>query len=156
MVYGCVLLLIAPVIIPLIPELSDFPVSDLIALSSDMLYVLIVTFLIPSGFIIWFNSALQFWRRKNVANGLVAGWNTYAQIRNTVNAARNMPGAFSRIFKSLFGGKGRKKGNAAIVLLAVMIIILAVCGGWMTASAIMKKADREYDGFSQLELFKNS
>lgn len=67
MVYGCVLLLIAPVIIPLIPELSDFPVSDLIALSSDMLYVLIVTFLIPSGFIIWFNSALQFWRRKNVA-----------------------------------------------------------------------------------------
>ncbi|MDR2716490.1 MAG: hypothetical protein LBB89_00285 [Treponema sp.] len=157
-VYGCLLLLIAPYIIPLIPYLSEFPISDLLTLTSDMLYVLIATFIIPSGFIIWYHSAVRFWREKTLKNGLVAGWNTYAQIRNTVNAAKNMPSAIGRIAKALFGGRGRKKGNAVIVLFAVFVLIIAVCGGWLTASAIMKKADREYDGLAELdpELQKDS
>ncbi len=149
MVYGCILLLIAPYIITLFS--SDFPVKELISLTSDMLYVLIITFIIPSGFIIWFNSAVNFWRRKTLANGLVFAWNTYAQLRNTINAARHLPSAIGRIAKALFGGRGRKKGNAAVILLAVFILILAACGGWFTASAIMKKADREYDGLAEFE-----
>ncbi len=151
MVYGCLLLFIAQIIIPLIPAFSEFPVNDLIALTSDMLYVLIVSFLIPSGFIIWFNSVVRFWRKKTVANGLVAGWNSYAQVKNVVNAAKHMPSALSRISKALFGGKGKKKGNALVILFAIMILILVICGGWLTASAIMKKADREYDGLAELD-----
>lgn len=150
MVYGCVLLLISPYIIPHIPGLSNLPVDEIAALTSDMLYVLIISFVIPSGFIIWFNSVVRFWRRKTLSNGLVTVWNTYAQVRNTVSAARNMPSAFGRITKALFGGKRKKKGNAAVILLAVMIVILAICSGWLTASAIMKKADREYDAFEKL------
>lgn len=150
MVYGCLLLFAVPFIMPLIPALSEIPAEEVWALASDMLYILIAAFIIPSGFIIWFNSVVSFWRRKTIAGGVVAGWNTYAQIRNTVNVARNMPGAFSRVTKALFGGKGKKKGNAVLVLVAVFIVILAVCGGWMTASAIMKKADREYDGFAEV------
>lgn len=146
MVYGCLLLLLAPVVIPLIPALSEFPTDDLLSLTSDMLYVLVAMFIIPSGFVIWYHSAVRFWRNKTLANGLVAGWNTYAQIRNTINAARHMPSAIGRIAKVLFGGKGRKKGNAIIILFAVFVLIIAVCGGWLTASAIMKKADLEYDG----------
>ncbi len=149
MVYGCILLLIAPYIIPLFS--SDFPVNELISLTNDMLYVLIVTFVIPSGFIIWFNSAVTFWRSKTFANGAVLAWNTYAQLRNTINAARHLPSAIGRIAKALFGGRGRKKGNAAVILLAVFILILAACGGWFTASAIMKRADREYDGLAEFE-----
>lgn len=149
MVYGCILLLIAPSIIPLFS--SDFPVNELISLTNDMLYVLIITFIIPSGFIIWYNSAVNFWRRRTLANGAVLAWNTYAQLRNTINAARHLPSAIGRIAKALFGGRGRKKGNAAVILLAVFILILAACGGWFTASAIMKKADREYDGLAEFE-----
>jgi len=151
MVYGCLLLLIAPSIIPLIPSLAEFPVDDLLSLTSDMLYVLVAMFIIPSGFVIWYHSFVRFWREKTLRNGLVAGWNTYAQIRNTVNAAKHMPGALGRIAKVLFGGKGRKKGNAIIIIFAVFILILAICGGWFTASAIMKKADREHDGLAELD-----
>lgn len=62
-----------------------------------------------------------------------------------------MPSALSRITKALFGRKGKMKGNAAVAMLAILIIILAVCGGWMTASVIMKKVDREYDGLAELD-----
>jgi hypothetical protein len=106
-----------------------------------MLYVVIVTCIIPTGFIIWYQSAVRFWHEKTIKNGLVDGWNTYAQIKNTLNAARNMPSAISRIAKAFFGGKGKKKRNAIIILFAVFVIIIAVLGGWLTASAIMKKGE---------------
>ena len=147
MVYSNILLLLAPVVLPYF--FPSVPVEGLVSLAADMVYVLLVTFLIPSGFIIWYHSAVQFWRRKTLAGGLNVAWNSYAQIRNTVNAARSLPGAFGRITKALFGGKGRKKGNAVLILCAVLIVILAVCGGWFTASAIMKKADAEYDGLDE-------
>jgi len=148
MVYGCLLLLIAPYIIPLIPALSEFPVEVILSLTADMLYVLIALCIIPSGFIIWYRSFVHFWRKKTLKNGLVAGWNTYAQIRNTINVAKNMPSVISRIKNAFFGGKGRKE-KGAIIFFAVFILILVVLGGWLTATAIMKKADRKHDGLAE-------
>ena len=151
MVYGCLLLLIAPYIIPLLlPDLPESSVNDIVFLTSDMLYVLVAAFIIPSGFIIWYQSVVYFLRKKTLRNGLTAGWNTYAQIKNTINAARNMPNALSRIARVLLGGKGGKKGNGIMILFALFIIAVAILGGWLTASAIMKKADREYDGLAKL------
>ena len=151
MVYGNILLLLSPSIIRSVPALSGFPVKDLMSLTADMLYVLIVIFIIPSGFIIWYHSFVHFWRKKTLGNGLVVSWNTYAQLKNTVNAAKNMPSAIGRISKTLFGGKGKKKGNTVIILFAVFVLIIAVLGGYFTASAIMKKADREYDGLAEFD-----
>ena len=151
MVYGNVLLLILPSVIPLIPELSWIPVDGLRSLTSDMLYVLIITFIVPSGLILWYGSIVNFVRKRTLTNGLAAGWNTYAQIRNTLHAAKNMPGALGRIAEALFGKKSKEKDGGAIIMFAVLIIILAVLGGWFTASAIMKKADREYDGLAELD-----
>jgi hypothetical protein len=151
MVYGCLLLLLAPYVIAMIPSLRGFNTGDFMVLASDMIYVLVLTCVVPSGFIIWYHSAVRFWREKTLKNGLVAGWNTYAQIRNTVNAARQVPSAIIRIADALFGGKGKKKGNEVVIFAAIFIVIIAVCGGWLTASAIMKKADREYDGFAELD-----
>ena len=86
-----------------------------------------------------------------MANGLTAGWNTYAQIHNTISVARNAPSALGRVVEALFGGKGKKKDNTVIVLCAIFVLILAIFGGYFTASAIMKKADREYDMFADLK-----
>lgn len=143
MVYGCILFLMAPYILPLIPAFKNVDMTQLIELSSDMLYLLIVLAIIPTGFFIWFQSVKTFWEHKTLANGLTAGWNSYAQLSNTINACRNVPSAFSRVAEALFGGKKKKDG--AIVALAIFIVIIAICGGYFTASSIMKKADREYD-----------
>lgn len=145
MVYGCILLMLLPYIIPLIPQLESVDVSQLTQLVSDMLYLLIVITIVPIGFFIWFQSITVFWKKKNLGNGLTAGWNSYAQIHNTVSAMRNAPSAFKRVTEALFGGKGKKKAETMVILIAIFVIILAILGGYFTASAIMKKADKKYD-----------
>ena len=149
MVYGSILLLLLPYIIPLIPAFESIDMMALLELTSDMLYILIATAIIPTGFFIWFQSLATFWKHKNLSNGLTAGWNTYAQIKNTINATRELPSAFSRVTKALFGGK-KKKDDTILIAVALFVVILAVFGGYFTASSIMKKADREYDALETL------
>ena len=45
----------------------------------------------------------------------------------------------------------KKKDNTIVILFAIFIVIVAILGGYFTASAIMKKADREYDMFADLQ-----
>ena len=148
MVYGYSLLLLAPYIIPLIPALAEFPVDTLISLADDLLYVMIAICIIPTGFIIWYQTFIHFWRKKTLKNGLTAAWNTFAQIRNTISVVKNMPSAIGRIKNAFFGKKG-KKGNGVIIFFAVLVLVFAVLGGWLTASAIMKRADKKHDGFAE-------
>lgn len=149
MVYGYILLLIVPFFLQL-AEVEQETILMFEQLASDLIYLFCIVTVIPTGFYIWIRSLKDFWEKKTLANGLTAGWNSYAQIHNTVSAARNAPSALGRVTKSLFGGKGKKKDNTTIVLLAIFVLILAIFGGYFTASSIMKKADREYDMFADL------
>lgn len=149
MVYGSILLLLLPYIVPLIPQLQDIDLTLLMQLTSDLLYVLIAGTVIPTGFVIWFQSLATFWKRKTLGNFATAGYNTYAQIRNTISAYREMPSAIERIAESLFGGsrKSKKKSDSTLILVAIFVIILALLSGYFTASSIMKKADRKHELF---------
>lgn len=148
MVYGYIILMLLPYILPLFKAFEDADMTGLIQLSSDLLYVMIAVAVIPTGFIIWFRSVANAWKQRSLGSALTAGWNTYAQIHNTVSACREMPSALRRIAKSLFGGK-KKKGSEYIAALAILVVIVALLGGYFTASAIMKKADAEYDELPQ-------
>jgi len=150
MVYGYILLLISPFLLQM-AEVEPETILMFEQLASDLIYLFCVVTIIPTGFYIWLRSLKNFWERRTLSSGLTAGWNSYAQIHNTLSAARNAPSAFNRVVKALFGGKGKKKDNTVIVLCAILVLILAIFGGYFTASAIMKKADREYDMFEDLQ-----
>lgn len=150
MVYSYILLLVSPVFLQM-AKVDQDTILMFEQLSSDLIYIFCVVTMIPTGFYIWIRSLKNFWEQKTLSSGLTAGWNSFAQIHNTVSAARNTPSALGRIGKSLFGGKSKKKGNTIIVLCAIFVLILAIFGGYFTASAIMKKADREYDMFADLQ-----
>jgi len=150
MVYTTILILLSAWIIPYTAIAETFPTGDLLELTYNLMYVMIIIPVLTSGIIIWYHSALSFWKRKNVGNGLVLGWNSYANVRNIISATRQTPNALKSIANILFGRKG-KKGKGDVILLAVFIVILAICGGWFTTSAIVKKADREYDGLEKLK-----
>lgn len=150
MVYGYILLLICPLFLQL-AEVDQETILMFEQLSSDLIYLFCIITMIPTGFFIWIRSLKNFWEKKTLANGLTAGWNSYAQIHNTISAARNAPSALGRVIEALFGGKGKKKDNTIIILCAILVLILAIFGGYFTASAIMKKADREYDMFANLQ-----
>jgi hypothetical protein len=148
MVYGVLLTMILPYILPLLMEIDQEDMWSIQQLANDMLYILIGTFIVPAGFYIWFKNVVSFWRRRNLREGMRLGWNTYAQIRNTVNFARNAPDVLGRISKALFGKSGKdSKGKTVLVKAAVFVVLLAILGGWLTASAIMHKEDKKYDLF---------
>lgn len=150
MVYGYIGLLVSPFILQL-AKVDQETIMMFEQLSLDLVYIFCVVTIIPTGFYIWIQSLKDFWERKTLSSGLTAAWNSYAQIHNTVSAARNAPSALGRISKALFGGKSKKKGNTVIILCAIFLLILAIFGGYFTASAIMKKADREYDMFANIQ-----
>lgn len=150
MVYGYILLLISPLLLQ-IAEVNQDTILSFKQLSSDLLYIFCIVTMIPTGFYIWIRSLKSFWEEKTLNNGLTAAWNSSTQLHNTVSAARNTPSAISRVAKALFGDKGKKKDNTIIVLCAIFVLIIAIFGGYFTASAIMKKADREYDMFADLQ-----
>jgi len=150
MVYGYILLLISPYILPLL-NVSQETILSIQSLSADLIYLFCVATIIPTGFYIWIRSLKTFFEEKTLSAGLTAGWNTFAQIHNVVNAAREVPNSLSRIADALLG-KGKKKNDKTIIVaLAILILAVAIFGGYFTASYIMKKADREYDMFSELE-----
>lgn len=150
MVYAYILLLVCPIFLEM-AKVSPETIMEFEQLAFDLVYIFCVATIIPTGFYIWIRSLQNFWEQKTLSSGLTATWNTYAQFHNTISAARNAPSALGRIVEALFGGKSKKKGNTVIVLCAILLLILAIFGGYFTASAIMKKADREYDMFADLQ-----
>jgi hypothetical protein len=144
MVYGCLLLLAAIGLYPAIPYLHEnVELYLLTSVTGDLLYLLIIAAIIPTGMIIWLNSIVAFWKRKTFGNGAIAAYNTFANISNIVRATRGVPSAFGRLSENLF--RGNNKGKAILVKFAIFIIILALIGGFLTASAIKKRADQNYD-----------
>lgn len=99
----------------------------------DLGYAVIILPVVGSGLAITVASWREFARRRTVGNGLVAGWNTGAQIHNTISAARHLPDVFERL--GGFFAKGdsdSSKGKLVIVL-----VVLAVCGGILTTYGII-------------------
>jgi hypothetical protein len=93
-----------------------------------------------SGLGITASSWAQFWRQKNLINGGIAAWNTYAQISNIVSAARFVPEAIGNVF-SAFKGDDEEDNRALLLMLAVVLV--AVGAGVMTARAIILATARK-------------
>jgi len=144
MVYSVLLIILTSWVAPYLGYLSPEQADMLLQLVSDLSYVLIILAIIPTGIIIWINSLITFWKRKSLRNGGIAAWNTFAMVSNVVSASRNLPSAIGRIA----GTMKNQRGNSAVILLAIIIVLCAILGGFFTASTIMHRADKKYDLFS--------
>lgn len=110
-----------------------------IKLYLDFIYILLILPLLGSGMAITAFSWAQLWRRRNLANGATAAWNTYAQISNMTNAFNYAPKAFDNVssfFKSddSEGAKGK---------LMILLVAIAIFGGVLTAVVIARRAMRD-------------
>jgi hypothetical protein len=114
----------------------------LIQFVSDLSYILIAFAIIPTGIIITINSLVVFWKNKNLKTGAIGAWNTFATVSNVVNATRSMPSAFGRIISSV-----KSNRDSGVIVLAIVVVAICVLGGYFTASAIVKRADKKYDLF---------
>ena len=147
MVYSYVLMLIAPVLMRAKGVDESF-IADFKILTGNLTYLLVAIPIIGSGFRIWFTSLKSAWEQRSLRTIATAGWNSYAQIHNTISFARNAPSALKSI-SSFFGGNKKRsssKNDGAIIMFAILVVVVALLGGYFTANAIMRKADAEFDG----------
>lgn len=137
--YMIILLFLSPHILPLfgIYGMSQYVVQMLFV---DISFILIGMAVIPTGLLMWYQSALHFWKRKNFGNGATLAWNTFAQARNTVAVARGIPQSMRRIRENL--SKQLESKNGVVIAIALISVAVIVLGGYFTTLAIVKKVDR--------------
>lgn len=87
-------------------------------------YLLIVFPVIGSGIVITIQSWKIFWERKNLLNGSIAAWDTFATVYNISNAIRYVPEASQNV-SSLFDSDDVDKDS--IVIYLVLFALLAGC-----------------------------
>jgi hypothetical protein len=103
-------------------------------------YILLVPFILFSGYAITLDSWVQAFRRGGFLNYGAAAWNTYATIHNTYSAWRNMGGAFASLGE-FFGGRRRssdRDGGGGIIVV-ILLVALALLGGILTTAAIIRR-----------------
>lgn len=113
-------------------------------------YVLLVPFILFSGYAITLDSWAEAYRRGGWVNYGAATWNTAASLHNTYSAVRGFGPAFSSV-ADFFSGSGSKSssssskkqgGQEAVILIA----IAAISAGIITTAVIVKS----YAGSRQL------
>lgn len=104
-------------------------------------YLVIIIPVIGSGFGIWAHSLADAYRRRSFGSVAIAGWNTYAQFRNTWEAASHAPGFLKDVLEA-FSGKNKSSKDGAAGILVILLVVLAVAGGAITTGIIARWADR--------------
>ena len=98
-------------------------------------YLIIIPGVLFSGLMIWIDSLVQAWRRRDLASMGIAGWNTFAQIHNTYSAMRGVPEAIGSVTEFFGGSKGGSKKDGGVIIL--VLIVLALAGGILTTWSII-------------------
>jgi hypothetical protein len=108
-------------------------------------YLILIPGILFSGLMIWLDSLIQAWRRRDLPSMGIAAWNTYAQIHNTYNAYSGISGAFSSISDYLKSDDDDDGKGLALLVIAI-IVAMSIAGGVFTTIGII----RHYAGRDEL------
>lgn len=108
---------------------------------ADLGYLLVIFPIIGSGLALTVHSWGVFWRQRNFRSGAVAGWNSFAQVYNMVEAFSYVPGATRRL-GGFFGGSDRDSKNDGKGTIVLLLVALAAVGGILTTRAIIRSTAR--------------
>ncbi len=109
----------------------------------DLAYLVIIFPVLGTGMCIWVNSLAVAYIRRDWASVGVAGWNTFAQVHNTVNAVRYVPRATSSLFKGI-KVKGKGAAGLAYIVLLLLPIVISLGGAIATTAVVIKASDEKY------------
>lgn len=107
-------------------------------------YVAVILPILGSGLAIWAHSLRVAYQRRDFASIAVAGWNTYAQIHNTISAVNHLGGALGNVgelFGKALGGRG--DGKAKLAILVVLLVVISLIGGFMIAIGLVRHFARK-------------
>lgn len=110
----------------------------------DLGYLVIIFPILGSGLAITVATWREFARRgseRGVGDYAITGWNTFAQVHNTYNAIRTVPGVLDRLGSFFKGGKDSdSKGKGGLVV--IVLVIMAALAGCLTTYSIIQARRR--------------
>jgi len=118
------------------PGQAPYLTPDMVLGGLSLGYLIILPGILFSGMMIWIDSLIQAWRRRDLPSIGVAAWNTFAQVHNTYGAYKGASGAWESVGK-LFKGGNSNDAKGKGVLLIVLLVILALLGGVLTTWSIV-------------------
>lgn len=107
----------------------------------DLAYLIYVVPLLGSGLAIMTHSWGVFWRRRSLTNGVVAGWNTFANLHNFYQTAKHLPDAFGNV-SGFFSGSSSSSSSDDKGKIILILVAIAVVGGILTTFAIIRTTAR--------------
>jgi hypothetical protein len=113
------------------PILSEHAIQAGLSLG----YLILIPGILFSGMMIWLDSLMRAWRRRDLPSIGIAAWNTYAQIHNTYSAFSGIPGALKSI--KGFCARGSKNSKGLAVVLIIVLVVFAILGGVFTTWGII-------------------
>jgi hypothetical protein len=111
---------------------SYFP-PEIIKFMSSLWYLVIIIPALSTGFIIMIYSWVAAFRDRSLTNMGTAAWNTFAMAHNTYNAVSGIGDVWENVTDILSGD-----GDNKLVMLAILLVIIALFGGALITSMIIK------------------
>lgn len=106
-------------------------------------YVAVIFPILGTGLAITAHSIHMAWQRRDLSSMATAGWNTYAQIHNTVSAVNHLGGAMGDVGSLFKGANSDDDSKSKLALLAVVVVVFALLGGVMIAFGLVKHFARQ-------------
>ena len=100
--------------------------------------------ILGSGLAIWAHSVRTAYERRDFTSIVAAGWNTFAQIHNTIDAFQNIGGALGNIGE-LFSGALESDSDDAkgkIITAVFLIVLIALASGFVIALGLVRYFSR--------------
>lgn len=107
-------------------------------------YVAVIFPILGSGLAIWAHSVRAAYERRDFASIATAGWNTFAQIHNTIDVFQNIGGALGNV-GDLFSGALEGDSDDAkgkVIIVVILIVLVALVGGFMIAFGLVRHFSR--------------
>lgn len=110
-------------------------------------YLILAPTIVFSGLFVWLDSLAQAWRERSITSVAAAGWNTYAQISNTISVVQNLGSAWDSVSSigspSSSSSSDDEDGNAFLLTVVVVVcVVMSLVIGFVMASVISNKAAR--------------
>jgi hypothetical protein len=103
-------------------------------------YIIVIFPILTSGLVIWIHSLVEAYKRRDMISIGVAGWNSFANIYNWLNAFRLIPQVLSNL-GGLFKGGGDSKDKGVLIL--VVLVIVSLLMGVITTYSLIKYGEEE-------------
>lgn len=124
------------------PSMTPEEAQQLIKWITSLWYLSVIFPILGSGLAIWAHSLRVAYQRRDFSSIANAGWNSYAQISNTMSAMKNIGFAFEDV-KDIFSaladsGSSSNKSKAKPAALAVVLVIISLFAGFLIAFGLVR------------------